>query len=64
MFLGLDSHECEALLIHPHKMGKFVSGVRQEPLLLPRAQNMFRQLEILPMQRQPKVNVLCIKLIL
>ena len=38
-------------------MGKFVSGVRLEPLLPPRAQNMFRQPEIQPMQRQPKVRV-------
>jgi hypothetical protein len=58
MFLGLDSHQHGAVLIHLRKTGRFVSGVRLEPLLLPKAQNRFRQLEIPPMQRQPKVNLL------
>ena len=52
-----DIHQHRALLIHPCKMGKFVSGVHLEPLLLPRAQNMFHQLEILPMQQWPKVDI-------
>ena len=54
MFLGLGSRQHGAVLIHPHKMGRFVSGVRLEPLLLPKAQNRFHQLEIPPTQQQPK----------
>jgi len=58
LFLGFHSRKCEALPKHPHKMGKFAFGVRPEPLLVPRAQSMSRQLEILRVQRQPNLNLL------
>ena len=64
MFLGLDTHQHGALLIHPHKMGRFVSEVRLEPSLLPKAQNKFHQLEIPPMQQQPKRWVYHVELLI
>jgi len=56
--LGFDNQQHEALLIHPHKMEKLVSGVCPEPLLGPMVQNMFHQLGTRLMQQQPKLNLL------
>jgi hypothetical protein len=57
LFLGFDSRKFEALLAHLRKMEKSVFAVHPELLPVPRAQNMFLQLEILPMQRQPEFPI-------